>query len=69
MDPITFEEFKKRAIHSVKVHKMLCDGSFWKNKLLVEELMDESPLEEDCYMKNKIRLGSRYQAIIPKLKN
>ena len=37
MDPITFREFKKRAIHSVKVHKMLCDGSFWENKCSIEK--------------------------------
>ena len=69
MDSITFKEFKKRAQHSVKVNQMLRDGTFWNDKTLVDEMMDDSPLhEEDRYFARKnVRIGSNYQANIPEL--
>lgn len=69
MDSITFKEFKKRAQHSVKVNQMLRDGTFWNDKALVDEMMDDSPLqEEDGYFAHKhVRIGPNYQANIPEL--
>ena len=68
MDSESFNEFKKRAQHSVKIHKMLRDGTFWANKTLVNELMDDSYLDEEggYFGKKKIRIGDKYQAVIPK---
>ena len=65
MDNYTFIEFKKRAIESIKVHEKLIDGTFWLDKNLINELFDDSPLEEDKVIKSKIRIGDNYQAIIP----
>ena len=64
MDSKTFKEFKKRAQHSVKVNQMLRDGTFWNDKALVDELMDDSILHEEggYFGKQKIRIGDRFQA-------
>jgi len=68
MDSYTFKQFKKRAIHSIKTQQMLRDGTFWNNKELVNELMDDSLLQEEYGCEdNKIRIGPKYQAIIPEL--
>ena len=67
MDSKSFKEFKKRAQHSVKVQKMLRDGTFWNNKILVDELFDDSCLHEEggYFVKKNVRIGSKYQANIP----
>ena len=66
MDTKSFKELKKRAQHSVKVQKMLRDGTFWNNKILVDELFDDSYLHEEggYYGKQKIKIGNKYQADI-----
>ena len=67
MDSKAFKEFKKRAQHSVKVNQMLRDGTFWNDKALVDELMDDSILHEEggYFGKQNIRIGPNYQAVIP----
>ena len=69
MDSKSFKEFKKRAQHSVKVQKMLRDGTFWKDKILVDELFDDSYLHGECgyFAKTKSRIGPNYQAQLPKM--
>jgi hypothetical protein len=48
---------------------MLRDGTFWNNKILVDELFDNSYLHEEggYFGKKKIRIGNKYQANIPKM--
>lgn len=68
MDSIAYKEFKTRTEHSIMVHKMLQNGTFWKNKNLIDELFDDSALEEEnCNYNSRIRIGPKYQALIPEL--
>lgn len=73
-----FNILKKRALHSVGIHKKFKNGTFKFDKNLMKELFDDSKLEEEnsecnCNDKNndynsKVRIGKNYQVLyIPEI--
>lgn len=61
-------EYKKGRKWTQMVHEKLKDGTFKNDKRIMDELMDDSNLHEDAYNYGKIRIGEKYQCVIPEYK-
>lgn len=75
MDNRTFKSFKKRALHSVSVNEKFKNGSFKFDKMIMNELFDDSKLDEeecnhddncedDSQFISKVRIGKDYQVTV-----
>jgi len=62
MDDI--KAWMSNAKYTSVVRRKLQDGSFWKDKALVDELFDESKIEQSMCPPRAVRVGKEYQADI-----